>query len=372
MSNPTPFFDLHAALGGNFADYGGWKLPADYGDIKAELAALHGNSAAFDLSAFGRISIGGAESGKLIEALLAGNTAGLVDSRCIWSLICHKTGRLADIVRVAQLDDSYLVLTSPGKSHAIVEIAQMAASEFGLTKVKVADQTSHTGMLGVYGPGAFQAVSNIMPIDISSLKCGSAMKFSIMIASIIIIRGSWLGVDGIEMIGPSMACKMAAGAVERYHKREHITPAGIECLEVASVEASLPLILANQALPEHLGPISYQLGRLIDFKKDFFGRDAVAMTAASGPGRVLTGVRMDGHAHTHKGLTVQYDGLEIGWTDRVVWSDAIGCGLALAMVNNEMHSLTESVQIVGPDFQMQGELTPLPFDRRMAAGIWVD
>ena len=372
MSNSTPFFDLHTALGGNFADYCGWRLPADYGDIGGELAALHSHSAAFDLSAFGRIAISGAESGRLIDVLLAGKTTGLTDSACVWSFICHKTGRLADIVRVAQLDDFYLVLTSPGKSHAITELAQAAASEFGLTKVKVADQTSQTGMLGIYGPGAFQAISNIMPIDISRLKPGAATRLSIMIANIVIIRGSWLGVDGVEMIGPSMACKMAAGAVERYHKREHIVPAGMECLEVASTEATLPLVLANEALPEHLGPISYHLGKLIDFGKEFFGKGAVAMAAASGSARVLAGIRMEGRAHTHKNLTVQYDGLEIGWTDRVVWSDALGCGLALAMVSNGMHNLTESIQIVGTDLQMQGEIVPLPFDRRIAAGIWVD
>jgi aminomethyltransferase len=372
MSNPTPFLDLHTTLGGNLADYNGWKLPADYGDSTAELAALHSHSVAFDLSGFGRISIGGAQSGQLVEVLLAGNTAGLADSRCIWSFICHKTGRLADIVRVAQLDDSYLLLTSPGKSHMILELAGAAASEFGLTKVKIADQTSHTGMLGVYGPGAFQAVSNILPIDISSLKAGGVMKFSIMIINVTILRSTWLGIDGVEIIGPSIACKMAAGAVERYHKREHITPAGMECLEVASTEASLPLILTTQALPEHFGPVSYQLGKLVDFRKEFFGKEAVSMTAASGPQRVLAGIKTDGRAHTHKGLTIQYDGLEIGWTDRIVWSDTLGGALALAMIDNEMATLTESIQVVGPDFQMQGELVPLPFDRRLAAGIWVD
>lgn len=372
MSNPTPFFDLHTALGGAIVDYGGWTLPADYGDPAAELAALHRSSAAFDLSAFGRISIGGAQSGSLMEKLLAGSTASLVHSKCIWSFICHRTGRLADIVRAAQLDDSYLLLTSPGKSHTIVELAQAAASEFGLTKVRIVDQTSHTGMLGIYGPGSFQAVSNIMPIDLSSLKPGAALKLSIMIASVIILRDTWLGFDGIELIGPSMACKMAANAVERYHKREHITPAGMECLEVASTEASLPLVLTGQALPEHLGPVSYQLGKRIDFNKEFLGRDAVAMTAASGARRVLTGLRTDGRAHTHKDLTIQYDGLEIGWTDRIVWSDAMGSAIALAMIDNEMVGLTEPVQLVGPDFQMQGELVSLPFDRRLAAGIWVD
>jgi aminomethyltransferase len=372
MSNPTPFLDLHTTLGGKLADYSGWRLPTDYGDTKAELAALYGSSAALDLSGFGRISISGAQSSILMERLLATDTSKLQDSQCIWSFICQKTGRLADIVRVTQLDDSYMVLTSPGKSHPIAELAQTVATEYSLTKVKIADQTSNTGMLGIYGPNAFKALSNILPIDISSLKPGMSTKFSIMIATIIIIRSTWLGVDGIELIGPTMACKMAAGAVERYHKREHIVPAGMECLEIAATEASLPLILTSQPLPEYLGPISYGLGRLVDSGKEFYGSNAVNMAAQTGPQKVLTGVKVEGNAHTHKGLTIQYDGHEIGWTDRIVWSETLGCALALAMVNNEMQSLTEPIQVVGPDFHMQGELAALPFDRRLAAGIWVD
>jgi aminomethyltransferase len=372
MSQPTPFLELHKSLGGRLADYGEWKLPADYGDMDAELAALHSGSAAFDLSGFGRIAIAGAESPRLIDRLLAGSTAGLVRGRWIWSLICNQAGSLVDIVRAARLSNSYLLLTSPGRSQVIVQLAAEAASDFPAGSVSIQDQTHLTGMLGIYGPAAFQATGGILPLDTDALEPGTATQISILVATVTVLRGGWLGLDGVELIGASAACKLAAGAIERYHKRRHITPAGIECLEVALTEASLPIVVTGQPLPERRGPLSYGLGRLIDSGKDFLGKKALAADAAAGPQRCLTGLKAEGKVHTHKGLTVQYDGLEIGWTDRLVWSDALGSALALAMVDSEMHSLAEAVQVVGPGFQAQGELVALPFDRRFAAGIWVD
>ena len=39
MSIISPFNSLHTDLKANFADYCGWSLPSDYGDLNAECAA---------------------------------------------------------------------------------------------------------------------------------------------------------------------------------------------------------------------------------------------------------------------------------------------------------------------------------------------
>jgi aminomethyltransferase len=185
----------------------------------------------------------------------------------------------------------------------------------------------------------------------------SIKNLSIFMMTITVLRGSWLGVDGIEIFGGATACKLAAGAIEKYHKREHITPAGMECLEIAATEASLPLIVTGQELPQKLGLASYGFG-----KTKNVGTMAVS--------RVLVGIKSDGKAHTHKDLKVQYDGQEIGWTDRIVWSPRLGKTIGLAMVDSEMSDLVEAVQITGDGVAMGAEIVSLPFDKEIAAGIY--
>jgi aminomethyltransferase len=361
MSIRSPFNGLHTDLKANFADYCGWSLPSDYGDSMAECRQLYEHSTAFDLSAFGRISIGGSDADSLVGKLLSSSTAGLDDSKWVWGVVCNNDGDLVDIVRIAQAGSAFLILTSPGARHHVAAQAREHARLNNLEDVKINDQTEKTGMLGIYGPKAIEAFDHIVPLNAAQMAPQSVKNLSLFMMSITLLRGSWLGIDGIEIFGGLTACKLAAGAIEKYHKREHITPAGMECLEIAATEASLPLIITGQELPQHLGPASYGLGRLLDAAKHKVADDG---------GRVLIGLQSDGKAHTHKDLKIQYDGLEIGWTDRIVWSQRFGKTVGLAMVDAEMSDLTEEVQITGNSVAMGAEIVQLPFDKEIAAGIY--
>jgi aminomethyltransferase len=345
----SPFNSLHTDLRANFADYCGWSLPSDYGDTGAECAALYEHCAAFDLSAFGRIHISGQESDALVSQLLSHSTDSLQDELWIWSTVCDSKGMFIDIVRVAQLSNGFLLLTSPnGRHHVITRIKQIAhQNKYSL--VKINDQTEKTGMLGIYGPNAVKAFSNISPLSIVDLQERTVKAMSLFMMSITIIRGGWLGLDGIEIFGGATACKLAAGAIEKYHKREHIVPAGMECLEIAATEASLPLILTGQKIIYHVGP---------------------GLKPRSTDDKVLVGIRSDGQTHTHKDLKVQYDGLEIGFTDKIVWSQRFGKTVGLAMIDSEMTDLAEEVQIIGASVEIGAEIVPLPFEKEIASGIY--
>jgi aminomethyltransferase len=359
LSIVSPFHGLHADLKANFADYCGWSLPSDYGDSAGECRQLYEHCAAFDLSAFGRISVSGEDAGKLLTELLANGAENLEDEQWIWAIACDDEARLIDIVRVAHAGSGFLILTSPGGRHHVITQANQIAQQRNLGHIKINDQTEKTGMLGIYGPNAIEAFDHISPLGASQMEPHSARHLSLFMMSITLIRGGWLGLDGIEIFGGATACKLAAGAIEKYHKREHITPAGMECLEIAATEASLPLIITGQKLPQLLGPASY--GFELDYLKNKTGK---------GDGKLLMGVRSDGQAHTHKDLKVQYDGMEIGWTDRIVWSQRFGKTVGLAMIDSEMCDLTEEVQVIGDSVEIGAEIVPLPFDKEIASGIY--
>jgi glycine cleavage system aminomethyltransferase T len=48
--------------------------------------------------------------------------------------------------------------------------------------------------------------------------------------SVTALRGGWAGSDGLELICPTSAAGLAAGAIAKYHKQQNITPAGMDCL----------------------------------------------------------------------------------------------------------------------------------------------
>ena len=362
MSRVSPFNDLHCRLGASMAEYTGWQLPSDYGDIPAESQALYKYCAAFDLSGFGKIVISGRDSRKLVEKLLASRTDNLQVGKWIWAIICNEDGLLVDIVRLGSIGQKFLILTSPTGRERIIKSARKCAADNGFGDVRISDQTEKTGMLGIYGPGSVEAIERIVPFDIASMEKNSITTISVFMMSITVIRGSWLGLDGVEILSGIPACKLAGRAVEKYHQREQIQPAGMDCLELALTEASLPLSIR---------PDSAGLSRLIDFEKDFLGRERLEKNTEAGPDRLLVGLRSEEQRkELPPELKIQRNGLEVGLAERMVWSGKFGKSIGFGMIDNGIYDSGGEVQLWADGFEMTAELVSLPFDKQIAAGIY--
>ena len=366
MSYTTPFELVHQQLGATFGNYHGWKLPSDYGDPFTEAEAIYQNSCAFDVSSFGKIAVKGTGSEKLIDKLTAAGTKELRDGTWIWSFACNENGSLVDILRIGRTGDDYLILTSPAKREEMLSLIKNCADD----DIQIDDLTEETGMLGIYGPGAVEAVDGILPFDVSGIGKNGITKILVMMMSVTIIRGSWLGVDGIELLCPLFACRMAAGAVAKYHKEKNITPAGMDAMETAMAESSLPLSITAGPGGKDINPISLGLGHLVDFEKDFIGKKALQQIAEAGPDKLLVGLKTAMKGRRHCDLKIQYDDMEIGWADKMTVSPRFDCNIAMAMIDNEFFDLVDQVQVVGDNLLTAAQIAVLPFEKGIAAGIY--
>jgi len=362
MAKSSPFESVHKALSANFAEYGQWSLPCDYGDTAGESRGLYENCAAFDLNSFCRISVKGPSAGELIDRLATASAENLRDGRWMWSLICSETGRLIDIVRIARIDSDFIIFCSPPKREQVLDAASSLAGDWQVT-----DITETTAMFGLYGQGALGAISNILPFDISDIESGDVRTMSIIIMSVTVLRGSWIGVDGFEVLCPVSAAAMAAGAVAKYHKRENISPAGMECLSRAMLEASFPVSVMNLPEAENIAIQAYGLGGLISSDKDFVGKNAIVQAKTSGMEKLLVGLSSEGDVSIAGGASVEYNGLKIGFCGEMVHSHRLAESIAMAMIDNEFFDLAESVQIVAGDTKTDAKIRKLPFDADIAA-----
>jgi len=239
MLQSSPFESVHEGMGAVFGEFDGWKMPANYGDITAENKALQENCTVFDLCSFGRIMVKGAGSDKLISGICASETVDLADGKWIWAKICDGDGGFVDRVRICRIGDIYTILTTAAKRIEIFELAETYGCQNGFNSVDIDDNTEKTGMMGLYGPKAYESVAGILPIDISGLEKGEIAKKSFFMIPLTVIRGSWTGGDGIELICPVSAAGLAAGAIAKYREKANITPSGMECLTDAMASFEL-------------------------------------------------------------------------------------------------------------------------------------
>lgn len=235
MVKTSPFDAVHRQLDARFEDYAGWSLPADFGDIEAELRAIEEHCAVVDLCSFGRITVKGGAAKEVLNGIFAEKSGSFSADAWVWAKGVFDGA--AVLCRVVRLNGDYIVMTPPESREAVKKGLEAAADG----TVSVADMTEKTAMLGLYGPAAFESMRGVLPFDIDHLDAGDAGKFSFFMISFTLMRGSWLGADGLELICPAQAGPVAAGAVAKYRHKHNITPAGMECLLRAMAGAKLPL-----------------------------------------------------------------------------------------------------------------------------------
>ncbi|MHC5083457.1 MAG: hypothetical protein ACYTET_05905 [Planctomycetota bacterium] len=227
MLKTSPFDGVHKQLDATFGDYDGWSLPGHFGDQQAEADAMANHCAAVDLSSFSRIMLKGKPIKDVLKAVFESKKGKFLADRWTWGKI--SIGGEDVFCRIVRANGDCLVLTPPAKGEAVCQEIQSKSDG----AVTTTDVTEKTAMLGLYGPAAFESIQGVLPFDIGDLEPGDATKMSFFMMSFTLLRGSWVGVDGLELICPVAAGPIAGGAVAKYRHKHNITPAGMECLKAA-------------------------------------------------------------------------------------------------------------------------------------------
>ena len=231
----SPFNVVHQRLDANFGVFDGWSLPADFGDTQAESKALSDSCAVLDLCSFGRIQISGKNAKETINNLFSTEKGKIRPDSWVWAKpIGHDNDALC---RIFRLNGGYTLLTQPNRAESLCKWVESAAKD----GVSVTNVTDKTAMLGLYGPKAFDSMHGVLPFDIDHLDTGDVEKMSFMMMNFTVLRGSWLNAEGLELICPSVAGPIAAGAVAKYRHKHNITPAGMNCFQMAMEKMACPL-----------------------------------------------------------------------------------------------------------------------------------
>lgn len=235
MSNTSPFSQVHKQLGARFEEYHGWSLPADFGNIDQEQQALNESCAVVDLSAFERFVLKGTYDRKSLNDLFVVKSDKLFPDRWVWVKV-EDNGR-ASVFRAALVNGGCMLLCQPGESDFIGRYVSEKTN--GL--IETENISLKTGMLGIYGPNSLDSVRGLLPFDISDLEPGGTSKVSVFMMSFTLLRGSWLGGEGLELICPAATGPMAAAAIAKYRQKRNIIPAGMNSLDNAISQATWPV-----------------------------------------------------------------------------------------------------------------------------------
>jgi folate-binding protein YgfZ len=125
---------------------------------KGYTAVREGGAGIIDLSARGRIAVGGSEAAKFLNGLISNDMKTLPDQCWMPALFPNVQGRLLAAVRVMNLGNEYLIDTEPATYPTVFNLLNRftLAGDF-----RVTDQTEHIATLSVQGKRSPEIITSI-------------------------------------------------------------------------------------------------------------------------------------------------------------------------------------------------------------------
>ncbi|MDP6544328.1 MAG: glycine cleavage T C-terminal barrel domain-containing protein [Phycisphaerae bacterium] len=357
-----PLDAAHRELGATMGIEGGWDVPLSYGAPLAEAAETRRLASVFDISHVGRIRIRGGDALSLVEKLCTTDVVHQEDDTAAYTLLLNESGGILADAIVARLEGFWLVTTDPCNRDKVLDHAMIAGE--GMS-VKVDDQTEKGAMVAISGPGARGVLDSVLPEKPGDLAPGAAKIGSMMIARYIVMRTSFTGMWGLEVILPKMFVGKAWQFITEKAGDKALKPAGIVARDILRIEAGL--CRYGYELNETIDPVTAGLESQIDFEHDFFGRQALTDIRNKGVSRKRVGLRLDCSevpVIARLGDTVyNSDGLEVGAITSGTFSPALDCSIAMAYVSTaaaETGTVLE-VEATSASRKLSATVTDLPF-----------
>ena len=347
----TPFHERTAALCQSHAwrRWAGHIVASSYElTHEREYHVIRAAAALFDVSPLYKYLVSGPDAARLLDIVVTRNIQKLSVGQVGYTPWCDHDGKVIDDGTVARLDENLFRMTSAEPS-----LRWLGDNASGL-RVKIEDVSEATAALALQGPTAGAILKSLGAPVLKYFRLAAATLAGIPVT---ISRTGYTGDLGFEIWldrAHAIALWDALMAAGRAHG---IMPAGMLALDMARVEAGLPLIEvdyvpARKALiaGQTSSPFELDLGWTVSLEKErFVGRQALAEEKARGPQWQFVGIEIDWNSlerlHAEAGLATRvpgaawrmsvplYAGLEqVGYATSGAWSPLLKKYIALAHV----------------------------------------
>lgn len=365
-SKQTALHAEHQRLGAHFTDFGGWDMPLRYGSELAEHRAVREAAGLFDLSHMGEVWVSGGDAGRFLNTALVGDLAAVAVGKAKYSLICAPDGGIVDDLIVYRIAETrYLVVPNAGNAETVAAALANRARGFD---VEVANASADTALIAVQGPASAPILREMVgedrcaAVDALPFYAWDAVKVGDI--DVLLARTGYTGEDGFELFLPNERAAEVWRLALELGERHGLMPAGLAARDSLRLEAGMPLYGNELGLDGN--PYEAGLGPVVSMRKPepFVGREALETVRATGPSRVLVGLRGSGRRAGRAGYAVHAGSRRIGSITSGQPSPTLGHPIALAYVEPGFAEPGTSVEVDLRGRLEPFEVVPLPFYRR--------
>jgi folate-binding protein YgfZ len=360
---------VHEQLGASTAERDGWSVPASYGDVTQEYAAVREAGAGLiDLSARGRLLVTGSEAVPFLNGLITNDMKTLEVGSWMPAAFPNVQGRLIASVRVMRLRDegtekkacpTFLIDTEAATHEKVLKTIERftLAGDFHVT-----DRTGETVMLSVQGKKAISVVGSVLGAAADGLAPQAVRQISWQQADsmvdVTVIHASHTAEDGFDLIIDNAH----AGSLWNALQQAGAQPLGYDALEVLRVEAGVPRYGIDMDDTNVVSETN--LDDAVSFTKGcYIGQEIIARIKYRGHvAKKLSGLLFEETVAVGAGSVVHSaEGKEIGRLTSVTFSPRLNRTIALAYLKYDYLAPGTPVKVVAGALELSATVGELPF-----------
>lgn len=355
----TVLHQKHLQANAKLTDFQGWQTPLSFSNVPAEYHAVRTAAGLFDISYLGRIEISGAGAASLLQKVLTKSTEKIAIGSAHYGLICNESGFILDNILIFHLSGSrYLLTTNAANTEKILLWLKKHADD----DARIVDVTQSLAQFALQGPRSFHFIEKLTGDHFKRMNPRAVREITIQDTSLLISRTGYTGEQGCELFVPADRAGALWDAIVNSGSAEGLLPCGFACRDILRME--MGYLLYGNDLDETRTPFEAGLAALVDFKKEFIGKEALLKLQAEGPKRKLAGFVLLDKEAPKSGGSIFCDSREIGVVTSGVSSPHRRAGIGFGYVISRYAQAGQEIEIEVRDKEITAKIVDLPFRKK--------
>lgn len=335
--------------------FAGFHMPVQYKGITAEHLAVRKNIGLFDLSHMGEFEVSGADALAFLQKTTTNNVAALEVGQIQYSCMPTADGGIVDDLLVYRLPDRYFLVVNASNIKKDFDWLNSQLSG----DVKLVDRSMDFGLLAIQGPNAEKLMAQLTDYDVSGMKYYTCVTARVAGVELLFSRTGYTGEDGFELYIPPAHAVTLWNAVTEKGK-----PMGLELIGLGardSLRLEMKMALYGNDIDETTSPVEAGLSWIIDFDKEFVGKDIILRHKVEKPRRRLVCLELEGKVFPRHGYDICDGNSVVGRVTSGTFSPSLQKPIALGYVPRDKAKSGSVVEIAIRDKRFEATVVKPPF-----------
>lgn len=347
----TPLYDRQQELKTKNVSFCGWDMPIQFDGIIAEHDHCRNDVALFDTSHMGEFFFKGDIKTSGINEATSVNIEALAVGKCKYGFLLNEKGGVIDDLIIYRLSDDELMIVV----NAATRENDLATIKSRMTSGTLDDRSMEYAKLDVQGPKAKEAIAKYFDVDLDAMGFFSFVQTQAFGSDCLLSRTGYTGELGFELYANAETSIKLWDALIA----DGVKPAGLGSRDILRLEMGYSLY--GNDLSETITPLEANLGKFVNLKRDYFGKDALLKQKEDGLKRILLPFKTTTRRSARKDFEVYQNDKKVGFVTSGAFSPILNVGVGLAMIDIEGFDEAQSIELRDARSSLEANITTLPF-----------